>query len=312
MSRLGIITVVTNEKQNLKDFYTSLTLQTFKDFTVYFVDNNSTDGSVEHFKQQNSDNKLNVKYIRLNYNSGFSGGCNEGAKQATEDGCEYLFISNNDLVFDENAMQRFINTVNDKENIVCLGPLLFKHSQKTPGEIQEYGGKINFKRGTLEKYYTNQNINNVSLPEIIETDFVGGGVCFIKADVFKKIGMFENAYFAYFDEIDLSYRLKVINNYKMAVTSGAMIWHNHNWTKKNNKSFYFEYYLSERNKLLYYRKYKLYGSMLIMIAEDLIKFPARLLWFKKVCDFKVGYYYLKGMLDGILNKKGKPNLSFVK
>ena len=312
MSTLGIVTVVTNEKQNLKDFYLTLAGQSYSGFTIYFVDNNSTDGSVEYFKEMNKDGRLKVEYVLLNYNSGFSGGCNAGAERAIDDGCKYLFFSNNDLVFDPGAMSEMVKLIESDENIACAGPVLFKHSEKNPHEVQEYGGKVNFKRGTLKKYYTNENVNNVTLPETMDTDFVGGGVCFIKSDVFKKVGMFENAYFAYFDEIDLSYRLKVLNSYKMMVTARAKIWHNHNWTKKNNNSYYFEYYLSERNKFLYYKKYKMYSSVLIAWMLDSIKFPWRLMWFIKVCDFKLGLYYLKGMFDGLLGKKGKPNLSFIK
>ena len=312
MSKLGIVIVVTNEKSNLKNLYASLSEQTFKDFTVYIVDNNSTDSSAEYFKELNSGGALQIKYTKLDYNSGFSGGSNIGAKEALKDGSRYLFISNNDLVFDRIALEEMYNLIESDEKIACVGPLLMQHKEKTPDVIQEFGGKINFKTGALEKYYTNQNINEVKLPGKVETDFVGGGACFINADIFKNIGMYETSYFAYFDEIDLSYRLKVLNNYKMMVTSKAKIWHNHNWTKKNNYSYYFEYYLSERNKLLYYHKYKLYLSMCLMVITDIVKFPWRLIWFMKVCDFKLGMYYLKGMLDGLLNRKGKPKLSFVK
>ena len=312
MSTLGIITVVTNEKQNLEEFYSSLVQQAFKDFTLYFVDNNSSDGSVKFFKDLNSGNTLNVKYIELSFNSGFSGGCNEGAKAAIDDGSEYLFFSNNDLVYDPLAMLELHNLFLTDTALGCAGPLLLKHKDNTPEEIQEFGGKINFNSGKLEKYYANQNIKDTALPGIIETDFIGGGVCFIKADVFSKIGMFENSYFAYFDEIDLAYRLKVLNKYKMKVTSFARIWHNHKWSKKNRYGYYFEYYLSQRNKFLYFKKYKMRSSLIFSAAEDLLKFPWRALWFIKVCDYKLPFYYLKGMLDGLLNKKGKPVLSFVK
>lgn len=312
MSKLGIVTVVTNEKYNLKDFYASVSELTFEDFTIYFVDNNSTDGSKEYFEELNSAGKIKVKFITLNFNSGFSGGSNIGAQAAIDDGSEYLFIANNDLYFDKHSIEEMVNVIEADKNVVCSGPLLLFHRERTPDIIQEFGGKINYKRGTLEKYYTNTNINETKLPEILETDFVGGGVCMIRADVFKNIGMYETKYFGYFDEIDLSYRLKVLNGYRMIVTSKAMIWHNHDWRKKNNLSYYFEYYLSERNKFLYYHKFRLLSSMLLMLFIDTVKFPWRLRWFKKVCDYKLGFYYLKGMLDGLLNRSGKPNFNFVK
>ena len=304
MSKVGIVTVVTNEKYNLDDLYASLAEQTFKDFTLYFVDNNSTDGSVQHFKELNGQNEVNVIYIQLEHNSGFSAGSNTGAMQAIKDGCEYLFISNNDLVYDKNAINELYKAV--QNNVVCSGPLLLMHSKRFPDTIQEFGGKVNFRRGILKKNFEGNTLSGVVLPEMMETDFVGGGICFIRADVFEKTGMFETSYFGYYDEIDLAYRLKVLNNYKMVVTSKALIWHNHYWTKKQKTNYYFEYYLSERNKFLYYHKYKMYLSMLFMLVEDCIKFPWRLRWFVSVCDFRLGWYYLKGMLHGLMNKKGKP------
>jgi len=307
VSSLGIITVVTNEKHNLEGFYHSLANQTFTDFTLYFVDNNSIDGSYDFFSVLNADGKLKVKLIKLDYNSGFSIGCNIAAKAAIEDGCEYLFISNNDLIYDKNAISELRKLVESNSNIVCAGPLLMMHSKKAPGIIQEFGGKVNFRRGTMKKYYESAELNKVTLPEVTDTDFVGGGVCFIRSGVFEKVGMFETDYFGYFDEIDLSYRLKVLNHCKMAVTSKAIVWHDHYWNKKQNTNYYFEYYLSERNKFLYYHKYKMYFSMGPMVIEDCIKFPWRLRWFVKVCDFKLGIYYLKGMIHGIAGKKGKPD-----
>jgi hypothetical protein len=310
--KVGIVTVVTNEKNNLEAFYNSLSDQTFKNFTLYFVDNNSSDSSVEFFKTLNKNNQLNAKYIELNSNAGFAAGTNNGAEAAINESCDYLYIVNNDVVSDQNCLLKLSELIlNDKE-IVCAGLLLFKHKERFLGEIQEFGGEIDFKKGKLKKYYEGENINNLKLPPVIETDFVSGGACFIKSDVFKQIGMYEESYFGYFDEIDFSYRLKVINNYKMAAVSSAIAYHNHDWSKKKKNAYYFEYYLSERNKYLFFRKYRMYSSLLRALFMDLLKFPWRLLWFKRVCDFKLGFYYLKGLFHGLLNIKGKPKLKFVK
>lgn len=310
MSAIGIVTVVTNEKNNLKDFFDALVSQTFKDFTLYFVDNNSNDGSVQYFNELNNPSRINVQYISLDHNSGFSAGSNIGAKKAIEDGCEYLFIVNNDVVIDTNCLKELKNCVESDVSVVCSGLLLFKHKEKYPGVIQEFGGDINFKKGKLVKNFENSVFKETKLPEYLDTDFVGGGVCFIKAKIFESVGMYEEMYFGYFDEIDLSYRLKVLNNYKMRVTSRAIGYHNHNWTKKNKRSYYFEYFLSERNKYLYLKKFSLRFSVFTNLLTDLVKFPWRLVWFVKVCDFTLGMYYLRGMFAGLLNNTGKPK--FVK
>src|SRR5271157_1047182 len=105
---IGIITVVTNEKSNLNDFYLSLISQTYNNFTLYFVDNNSADGSMDYFKELNKENSLSVKYVSLDYNSGFSYGSNKGAEYAIEDGCDYLFILNSDVVLEKNCIDELI------------------------------------------------------------------------------------------------------------------------------------------------------------------------------------------------------------
>jgi hypothetical protein len=96
------------------------------------------------------------------------------------------------------------------------------------------------------------------------------------------------------------------------VSKNAAIWHNHKWVKQNKQGYYFEYYLIQRNKYLYFRKYSLYKKMFVSYILDSIKFPWRLIWFAKVCDLKLGYYYIKGTYAGLLGHNGKPNLSFLK
>lgn len=309
--KTAVITVVTNESYNLELFYKAFSEQTNTAFTIYFVDNNSSDGSTGKFKLLNSGNKLNVTYIKLDYNAGFSGGTNIAAEAAIRDGSDFIFIVNNDVYPEPSCIMELQKLVLTDDSIAAAGPLLCGHIHKHPRKIQEFGGKINFKRGTVEKYFANIILDDIVIPETLETNFIGGGVCFIRSSVFSKTGMFNNDYFAYFDEIDLSYRLTVLNNYKMFVTSKAVVYHNHNWTKKNKNSYYFEYYLSERNKFLFFKKYKLHLSTITVLVIDIIKFPWRLIWFIKVCGLNLGFYYLLGMFHGLFGNKGKPPFKFV-
>jgi GT2 family glycosyltransferase len=306
MSEIGIILVVYNQASNLKPLYDSLAMQSNRKFRIYFVDNNSSDNSLPLSRELNKAYNFDITYISLNENKGYAEGNNIAAKKASEDGCKYLFILNNDMVLDSLCLEELLKITESDSSVCCTGPLIFYHKLRNPEVIQEYGGKINFKFAEVKKNFANENINNSNLPETLETDFISGGAMMIRTDVFTKIGMFETIYFAYLDEIDLSKRIKSSGSGKMMVTSKAAVWHNHDWNSENKKAYYIEYYLMERNKFLYYYKYKLYLPVIISFTIDVLKFPARLLWFKKVCDYKLGLYYLKGMLDGLLNRKGKP------
>jgi GT2 family glycosyltransferase len=311
--KTGIILVVTNEKHNLQMLYQSLFNQTYKNFILYFVDNNSNDGSVDYSKEINKDFGFEIKYILLKENSGDAKGNSIGASEALKDGCDYIFILNNDTELDPSCIEELIKLIEKDENTGVAGPIFFYWTkEKVKNEIQIYGAYVNFKTQDTEIAAERKIFEEINLPDSLECDYPIGGALFIKRKVIEKLGtLFDDRYFMYNNEIDFAYRLKALG-YKSLATTKAKIWHNHKWVRNNKQSWYREYYLSERNKFLYYHKYRMYFQMLKLLTIDIIKFPWRLRWFIKVCDFKLGIWYLKGMLDGLLNKQGKPNFSFIK
>ncbi|MCI0716545.1 MAG: glycosyltransferase family 2 protein [Chlorobi bacterium] len=311
--KIGIILVVTNEKHNLSMLYDSLARQTYKNFAIYFVDNNSSDGSKEFSEELNKKFNFKINYIELESNLGDAKGNSIGAEQALNEACDFIFVLNNDTELEEQCLENLYKLAESDEKIGATGPIFFYWTKdKIKNKVQIYGANVNFKTQVTEIIGVGKIYEESSFPEILICDYPIGGALFVKREVIQKLGvLFDDRYFMYNNEIDFAYRLKMLG-YISAATTKAKVWHNHKWVRDNKTSWYREYYLSQRNKFLYYHKYKLYGSMILMILTDSVKFPWRLKWFIKVCDFKLGMYYLKGMLDGILNKKGKPNLYFVK
>ncbi len=305
---VGIILVVFKQRHNLELLYKSLSSGTYSDFKIYFVDNNQDDEDKNFSYKINEVFKLNIVYLKPGYNSGFAGGNNAGAEQAIKDGCKYIFFLNNDSILDKGCIQKLVDSIEKDGNIGAAGPLILygDGSIKDP-LIQEVGEKVNFKSYKIRKHFEGDKYNVVKaeLPETIESDMISGGAFFVRQEVLKKTGLWEEDYFAYGDEIDLAKRIKDAG-YKIIAVSSSILYHNHKWNKKNKQGFYFEYYLIERNKFLYFYKYKLYTSIILSLLIDSFKFPIRLIWFIKVCDFKLGIYYLRGMLAGLFKRKGIP------
>ncbi|MBK7498977.1 MAG: glycosyltransferase family 2 protein [Ignavibacteriales bacterium] len=126
----------------------------------------------------------------------------------------------------------------------------------------------------------------------IEVNIVGGGITFIKASVVKEIGLFDERYYIYGEELDLGYR-SFLADYKMVVTSEAKVWHHHNWSRKNNKQHYFSYYYMNRAKILYFIKFALHKQLIIFLLKELFLFPVKVKWSHKTSDLKlIKYYYL--------------------
>ncbi|RPI13533.1 MAG: glycosyltransferase family 2 protein [Ignavibacteriae bacterium] len=311
--KTGIVIVVTNEKHNLKMFFESLAEQSYKNFSLYFIDNNSSDSSVEFSKELNKSFCFDIKYTLLNENAGDAKGNSLGASRAVKDGCDYVFILNNDTELEPTCIEELIKLIEKDEKTGVTGPIFFYWTkEKIANKIQIYGAFVDFNTQKTNLIGATQMYEETELPEILKCDYPIGGALLIKREVIEKLGyLFDDRFFMYNNEIDFSRRVQALGYHSLATTK-AKVWHNHKWVRDNKAGWYREYYLSERNKFLYYHKYKMYYHMLRMLIIDVIKYPWRLKWFIKVCNFKLGIWYLRGMTSGLLNIKGKPKISIIK
>jgi len=300
--KLGIILVTTNEEHNLKLLFSSIKRQSCEDIALYLIDNNSSDNSVSLAQKLYP----SIKVKKLNKNIGFASANNLGAKVAIEDGCDLLFILNNDTELHPDCIKELVSLSQKDEQIGCTGPIVFKYSQnKNRNIIQEYGGHIDFKNYKIKKNYVNQIYEKLeNIPESMDVEFIMGGAFIIRADLVRRIGLFEPRYFIYGDEIDLSYRV-IKKGYKLCVTKKAKLWHNHYPASDNLKRYYFERYYILRNKYLYFLKYKLYKGLIVSFIRDVAFSLFLYKGYIKRCKFKVIFYHFRGIFDGIRNIKGK-------
>lgn len=305
ISKVGIILVFFRQGNNIEPLYRSLALQKFKDFTVYFVDNNSDPGDSNLSKEMNKITGLNIKYLIPGRNTGFAEGNNLGAKEALKDGCEYVFFLNNDMLLDTSCIVKLVKAAQENSDYGVFAPLIFLGSDDCV--VQEFGAKADFQTYRISKYFEGDKFNDVSgsINDFLDVDLVSGGATFVKAEALKKAGLWEESYFAYGDEIGLALRTRNAG-YKTAAVSSAKVYHLHNWDKANKAGYYFEYYLIQRNKYLYFKKHGYTGSLIKSLLVDWIKYPWRFFWFIKVCDIRLAIYYLKGTFDGLMGKSGKP------
>src|SRR3569832_461087 len=100
MALLGLVTVLYNSNNVLEDFFRSLSIQTFKDYHLYIIDNSPSEATDEIISS------LLKKYTVPGYshvknagNYGVAKGNNQGINLALEAGSEYIILLNNDIEF---------------------------------------------------------------------------------------------------------------------------------------------------------------------------------------------------------------------
>ena len=308
--KLAILMVVHNEKQNFEMLFNSLINQTYRDFKIFFIDNNSTDGSVSFAKELNKKYSFEIEYIELLEETGYTGGNNIGAQKALEQGYEYLFIINNDIELEKNCIWELIGLIESKNNAAAVGPIQFYwNNDKKENKIQAYGGRVDFKKQIKIGFLTGSIYETVCPNEIDKVDLIPGAALMLRGEFVKKYGLFDSDFFIYNDELDLAYKMKNAG-WDCYVTKKAKVWHNHDFSSKNISGYKFMYYYMMRNRILYYYKYKFYPQLIIDIFLQVVTLPIKFKMFFKIGSISIVKYYYSGLLDGLLGKKGISDKSF--
>ena len=308
--KLAILIVVHNEKHNLDMLFRSLFNQTFKNFRIYLIDNNSSDGSVEYAVKLNERYLFDLICITLAEDTGYPKGNNIGAEKAINDGFEYLFIINNDIELDVKCIDELLKLIFAEDKAAVVAPIIYYwNKEKTSNKIQTFGVRVNFYTQRKRLLAAGLFLESTSLPEIMRVDYVSGAALLIRSDIVKEYGLFDDSLFMYNDEIDLGYRLKKAGYYYY-VTQHAKMWHNHDWTKKNIKGYKFMYYYMMRNRFLYYRKYRLHLFLLFDLFSQLFLFPFKIKMFINIGSFSIIKYYYLGIFRGVIGEKGIASIDF--
>ena len=183
---------------------------------IIVVDNGSTDGSVEYVKASYQ----GVTVVRNEKNMGFAGPCNQGAECSQS---EYLAFLNNDTRVDSewlNELTRLVDSPDiDAEKVVCAAGKIVSWD----GRILDYdGGIMNF-HGHGHHVGMGQPASAGSSHEQ-PTLFACAASMLIRRDVFFEVGGFDADYFAYFEDVDLGWRLWLLG-FQVLYCPTAVVYH---------------------------------------------------------------------------------------
>jgi len=231
--KAAIIIVNWNGLRLLKNCLASIYDQSYKNFDVYFVDNGSIDGSPDYIKA----NFPETKIIQLDKNYGFAKGNNEGIKEAFKDKeVEYIVCLNNDTTVEKNFLEKTILVAEKHNNVSSVAPkikfLYEKNLIDSVGIlIHRDGGGIN--RGVREFDRGQYNISE----EIFGA--CGAAALYKKRaleDIKYKEEYFDNIFFAYYEDLDLAWRLRLAG-WKSIYQPEAIIYHAHSVTAVSYSPF---------------------------------------------------------------------------
>ena len=242
MANVSVVIVNWNGKRFLKECLDSVFSQTYKDFEVVFVDNGSADGSVEFVRQAYPKEK--VKIVENKENLGFAGANNIGIR---ESGGSYVLTLNNDTKADARLLEELVEcAARHGESVGAVAAKILYYSE--PSRINS-AGIVALKDGAGR----DRAVKERDSPRWNEEEEVFGPCA--GAALYRKSALldcavegepFDSSFFAYFEDVDLAYRLRLRGWRTIYCPKAAVLHHGRGTSSKIPE---FNVYYGQANRL---------------------------------------------------------------
>lgn len=198
--------------------------------------------------------------IRNDRNLGFAGGNNVGIRYALRDpACEYIWILNNDTVVDPGALDCLLGYARGDTRIGICGVRLLYYD--APDVVQAHGGAtFNWLTGAARAIGNKTADSEPVDPIAIERkmDYVIGASMLVSRRFIERVGLMEEGYFLYFEEIDWALRGR--GEFRLGYSHDAVVYHKEGATIGSStvgkrRSAISEYYLT-RSRLKFIRRFR--------------------------------------------------------
>lgn len=261
----------------------SVLSSSYGNYLVVVVDNNSGDGIEKEIS-----NMPKTSFTQSGENLGYAGGNNLGIKKALQQNVDYIFVLNPDTEVEGKTIENLLKAA--EENLADIaGPkIYFKEKNKKiiwyAGGIFDRDNVLGSHKGVNEKDQRQYNQNE-------ETDFVTGAAILIKSTVFDKIGLFDERYFLYLEDLDFCLRAKKAG-LKVMYLPEAIVWHS-NAQSTGLGSKLQDYYIT-RNRML--------------LASKFLSLRTRIALFREVFKSIIDSTKRKALIDFLTGSFGKGNI----
>ncbi len=275
----------------------SVLKSTYKNFKIIIIDNESQNCFSDEI---NKSDKIHI--IKNENNVGFSRANNQGIKYSIKNGFDYVLLLNNDTIIKNDLIDSLIQQ-SSALNQKIIQPLILNYDGT---KIWNAGGTINNFFGTFQTLKKGKSFKNLKSNRNF-TEWFTGCCVLIKTEIFKDIGYFDERFFAYYEDVDFSIRLKKMG-YSVALMTDSHIKHYESASSKSinesegNLSPYV-HYLNIRNHILLLKKHSKSFNLIGVLLYQLIKILSYLIYFLIRFRFNKFKMVSKGLVDAINFKK---------
>lgn len=251
MAKVAVIILNWNGMALTRQCVNALLRSKFTDFDVCILDNGSINNESVELAKKFSDN---VSVHRSDVNLGFAGGNNyvESTLLATAD-YKYYLLLNQDTVIDRNCLTELVQYMDSHPTTAVAGPLVLEPDNAT---VQSCGANISLRTGKIISRFQ-AALRQTIEPEPEQVDCIVGNCFMVRKRCVDTIGLFDDTYFAYYEEADWCMRARN-QGWFCTVVPQATIAH--------SKASGFRTYLNVRNMIWFEKKFATIGQLLMFFV----------------------------------------------
>jgi GT2 family glycosyltransferase len=271
MLDVSVIIVNRNGKQITLECLNSLKKERVKE--IILVDNASTDRSVEAVKKFAQKENLPLQIIKNSKNNGFAEANNQGFEVASG---KYILFLNNDTLVTRNFLKPLIQALEKKKKLAAVQPLIVFPN----GTIDSVGSYFTSTGFLYHRAHRQKPSAGTLLAHQVYT--LKGACMLWKKSVLDKLGVFDESYFAYFEETELCHRA-INNGYEVAYIPDSQITHYGGFTSNKMNQAFVQFHNAQNRVLTYFKHLPLHTLIQViplhillcegLVAKTLVKSP---------------------------------------
>lgn len=222
----------------------------YGNFRVIVVDNASTDDSVLRFKEAFTDPRLEL--LVNSENEGYAGGNNRGIEKALAAGADYIFVLNNDTIVEPTCLAPLVDAMErDRKIGVCGCPIVNLGYESDPN----LGQGISLYTAT-----TSHRRHRREACQPVEVDYICGAAIMFRAEMIRRIGMFDERFFLICEDSDICLRARE-SGYRVCFVPGRGV--RHLMAETVNRHRPLTTFLATRNRVWFIRRHGTLGHRFV-------------------------------------------------
>lgn len=195
--KVAVVVLTYKNEDEAADCVDSLLASSYGNLEIVLVDNDSPDDSQDRLRARFP----NIVHVQSGRNGGYTAGNNCGIERALRDGAEYVMVLNDDTVMDRECVTQMLRALEETKSDVVVPQIVYYDE---PDTVWYAGGVYSRVRAMPTHLRENQPVDPADARKSIS--FVCGCCFLARADVFRRIGGFDETYFTYVEDLEFSVR----------------------------------------------------------------------------------------------------------